>query len=50
MEVIAAALARMGSWPAPGGWDGAVQQGRRAWVTYAAYEDGIEVFEMGWNG
>lgn len=47
---IAAALARRGSWPALGGWDGAVQRGRRAWVAYAAYGDGIEVYEMGWTG
>ncbi|GGN46048.1 hypothetical protein [Streptomyces fuscichromogenes] len=50
MEVIAAALTRRGSWPAPGGWDGAVQQGRRGWVAYAAYRDGIEVYEVGWTG
>ncbi|MDX3585761.1 hypothetical protein [Streptomyces europaeiscabiei] len=50
MEVIAAALARRGVWPAPGGWDCAVQQGLRAWVAYAAYGDGIEVYEMGWTG
>ncbi|WP_340375949.1 hypothetical protein U5640_12780 [Streptomyces sp. SS7] len=50
MEVIAAALARRGAWPAPGGWDGAVQQGRRAWVAYVAYGDGIEVYEVGWTG
>lgn len=46
----AAALARRGSWPASGGWDGAVQQGLRAWVAYAAYGDGIEVYEVGWTG
>ncbi|MGW4107536.1 hypothetical protein [Streptomyces sp. NPDC004976] len=50
MEVIAAALTRRGSWPAPGGWDGAMQRGRRAWVAYAAYGDGIEVYEVGWTG
>ncbi|MER6079270.1 hypothetical protein [Streptomyces sp. NPDC001833] len=50
MEVIAAALAQRGSWPAPGGWDGAVRQGRRAWVAYATYGDGTEVYGVGWTG
>jgi hypothetical protein len=46
----ATALAWRGSWPAPDNWDGVVQQGRRTWVAYTAYRDGIEVYEMGWTG
>ncbi|MFI6494611.1 hypothetical protein [Streptomyces sp. NPDC050564] len=41
MEVIAAALVRLGPWPAPGGWHGAQWFRTRSWVQFCAYENGI---------
>ncbi|WP_234390015.1 hypothetical protein [Streptomyces sp. MMG1533] len=50
MEVIAAALVRPGSWPSPGGWDGAVWFGPRSWVAFTAFAGGIVVYDLGWAG
>ncbi|MFC8663096.1 hypothetical protein [Streptomyces sp. NPDC057199] len=50
MEVIAAVLVRLGMWPTPGGWDGALRFGGRSWVQFTAYADGIEVSDVGWVG
>lgn len=49
-EAIAAALVRRGSWPAPGGWHGALSFGARSWVAFTSYLDGIEVYDVGWAG
>ncbi|ELP61502.1 hypothetical protein PV735_31920 [Streptomyces turgidiscabies] len=49
-ETIAAALVRPDSWPPPGGRHGAFYWGPRSWVAFAAYLDGIEVYDMGWAG
>ena len=50
MEAIAAVLVRPGTWPTPGGWDGAVGFGTRSWAAYTAYADGIQVYDVGWAG
>jgi hypothetical protein len=49
-ETIATALVRRDSWPPPGGWRGAFCWGPLSWVAFAAYADGIEVYDMGWAG
>ncbi|MEV4444664.1 hypothetical protein [Streptomyces mirabilis] len=48
MEMIAAILARPGSWPTAGGWD--LRFAPRSWVAFVAYADGIEVYDLGWAG
>ncbi|MFF5968188.1 hypothetical protein ACFY64_31595 [Streptomyces collinus] len=50
MEVVATVLVRRDAWPAMGGWDAAVRFGRRSWVVFAAYPDGIDVLDLGWAG
>ncbi|MEV1082023.1 hypothetical protein AB0I98_27865 [Streptomyces sp. NPDC050211] len=50
MELIATALVRRESWPAPGGWDAATLFGPRSWITFAAYLDGIDLLDVGWTG
>ncbi|MEU8034482.1 hypothetical protein AB0C13_38960 [Streptomyces sp. NPDC049099] len=50
METIAAALVGPGSWPAPGRWDGVLRFGSRCWVAFTAYDDGIEVYDVGCVG
>ncbi|MCI3277604.1 hypothetical protein [Streptomyces cylindrosporus] len=50
MEVIAGVLVRPDSWPAPGGWAGALAFGPRSWVAFTAHLDGIEVYDAGWAG
>jgi hypothetical protein len=50
MELIATALVRRETWPAPGGWDAAFLFGPRSWITFAAYLDGIDVLRVGWVG
>ncbi|MEU1935048.1 hypothetical protein ACH49O_19060 [Streptomyces coeruleorubidus] len=50
METIAAVLVRPESWPAPGGWEGALAFGPRSWVAFTAYLGGIQVYEVGWAG
>lgn len=47
METIAAALVRPETWPTPGGWHGALHEGTRCWVAFTAYDDGIEVYDIG---
>lgn len=50
LETIATVLVRREVWPALGGWDAAVWFGRRSWVLFAAYPDGIDVLDFGWVG
>ncbi|MFI0141547.1 hypothetical protein [Streptomyces luteogriseus] len=50
MECIATVLVRRDVWPELGGWDAAVWFGRRSWVVFAAYPDGIDVLDLGWVG
>ena len=49
-ETIAETLLRPDSWPPPGGRHGALCWGSQSWVAFAAYADGIEVYDMGWAG
>ncbi|GLP72066.1 hypothetical protein TUSST3_86840 [Streptomyces sp. TUS-ST3] len=50
IETIAAALVRPELWPAPGGWDGTLTFGPRAWVAFTSFLGGIQVYDAGWTG
>jgi hypothetical protein len=41
----------VGGWRlAVGGWEAATWFGRRSWVVFTAYPDGIDVVDLGWAG
>ncbi|MFD5478545.1 hypothetical protein [Streptomyces hawaiiensis] len=48
LETIASVLLRRDAWPTVGGWEAATWFGRRSWVVFTAYPDGIDVVDLGW--
>ncbi|MDN0199403.1 hypothetical protein [Streptomyces sp. S.PNR 29] len=50
LGTIATVLVRRDVWPTLGSWEAAVWFGRRCWVVFAAYPDGIDVLDLGWAG
>ncbi|MGD6761377.1 hypothetical protein ACOKM5_20800 [Streptomyces sp. BH097] len=38
------------AWPQPGAWALAEEFSDRAWITFVAHTDGIEVLDIGWLG
>ncbi|MET9535325.1 hypothetical protein ABZY02_33005 [Streptomyces sp. NPDC006649] len=48
LKLISTVLADRDAWPAPGGQEVTDLFGARCWVSVVAYDDGIEVRDIGW--
>ncbi|WP_328374616.1 hypothetical protein OG372_00165 [Streptomyces sp. NBC_01020] len=50
LKLTSTVLADRDAWPAPGGEEVADFYGARCWASVVAYDDGIEVRDIGWYG